>query len=171
MTVAQASDIPRLAGVATVVADHSWPACLADQIAAADRALDEVLGVVRLGWRRRTPDPQDLLQHVAAALRTETGLGVVLNTSALHEHRLGDILTRRDLAALVPYDNRMMLAEAASQIPATAELDGSLIVDLPDCDAEMVITTDYLARQFPAARPHPARLSEFVRTLLTGSWP
>jgi hypothetical protein len=64
MTVAQASDIPRLAGLATVVADHSWPGTSATVL----RLLDP--GGRQMILKRNTSTGSFQREHAALACWT-----------------------------------------------------------------------------------------------------
>ncbi|MFI2415092.1 bifunctional metallophosphatase/5'-nucleotidase [Streptomyces sp. NPDC018947] len=77
-----------------------------EAIGEAEKSLDEVVGQPSSHWKNRTFSPEELLRRVAARLRRQTGLGVILNTNAITPRPLGDVLTRRELIEPVPYDNR-----------------------------------------------------------------
>lgn len=88
-------------------AELSW---LTDAIGHAETALANVVGRPGCYWKSCTFSPEELLRRLAARLRHQTGIGVILNTSAVTPRPVGDVLTRRDLVELVPYDNRLLCA-------------------------------------------------------------
>ncbi|MEU6011461.1 hypothetical protein [Streptomyces sp. NPDC047453] len=144
-------------------AELSW---LTDAIGDAETALANVVGRPGSCWKSCTFSPEELFRRLAARLRHQTGNGVILNTSAVTPRPVGDVLTRRDLVELVPYDNRALCAgpSPACDPRTLGELEarfGPLVIEVPRRDA-LLITTDYLGQQFPATRPYPARLSQLV---------
>ncbi|WP_327258159.1 metallophosphoesterase [Streptomyces sp. NBC_01244] len=154
-------------------AELSW---LATSVGEAEAALDEVAIRPSRYWRGRTPTAQEILRRVAAGLRQQTGLGVILNTSALNSRPIGDTLTHREVGALVPYDNRLLHTGPSPALGPRSILDleerfGPLVIDAPARNAPL-ITTDYLAQQLTAIRPHTVTLRHAVLSELTsrGRW-
>ncbi|MFE2850123.1 metallophosphoesterase [Streptomyces lavendulae] len=154
-------------------AELSWATQVIGQ---AEASLDEIVGRPSMYWKNRTIIPEELLRHVAARLRRQTGLGVILNASAITPRPLGDVLTRRELIELVPYDNRLfqMGPSAAMHKRSVQDLapsGGPLVVDVPE-EHGPLLTTDYLAQQCAATRPHTATLIQVVlEELIAGGMP
>lgn len=136
-------------------------------IGAAETSLNETVGRPSGYWKNRTFSSEELLRHVAARLRRQTGLGVTLNTSAVTPHVLGDVLTRRELISLVPYDNRLLhTSPSAAPGRGTFQEGDLLVIDVPPQRAPL-LTTDYLAQQYAATCLYTATLSQVVLEELT----
>ncbi|MFI5743848.1 bifunctional metallophosphatase/5'-nucleotidase [Streptomyces anulatus] len=135
-------------------------------IGKAETSLDEVVGRPSNHWKNRAFSPEELLCHVAARLRRQTGLGVILNTSTITPRRLGNVLTRRELIELVPYDNRLLSTSASATArnhsgSALITSGDLLVIDFPKHRVQL-LTTDYLAQRYGAARLHTTSLSQIV---------
>ncbi|MEU4176383.1 metallophosphoesterase [Streptomyces sp. NPDC026589] len=144
-------------------AELDW---VTEAIGEAETSLDEVVGRPSSHWKNRVFGPEDLLRPVAACLRRQTGLGVILNASAITPRVLGDVLTRRELIELVPYDNRLLSTNASEtsrnqSASALITNDDHLVIDVPGQHVQL-LTTDYLAQQCGAVRPHTTSLSQVV---------
>ncbi|MFB7781414.1 metallophosphoesterase [Streptomyces vinaceus] len=150
-------------------AELSW---VTQAVGHADRALNEAVGRPSSHWRNRIFSPEELLRGVAARLRRQTGFGVILNTSAISPHTLGNVLTRRDLIDLVPYDNRLLRTDSPAgpccwPPSAVNGQRGPVVVEVPTLRVP-ILTTDYLAQQYAATHPHTTALRQVVLEELTG---
>ncbi|MFG1879544.1 hypothetical protein ACGFIV_32390 [Sphaerisporangium sp. NPDC049003] len=150
---------------------------LTTQIAKIDQQLDESIGPLRERWRNTSPDPGEVLARTATAIRDRTGAGVVLNHSALRQRHLQTTLTRRQLADLAPYDNRLLYVDVQAHhlvnlLIEIAAQTGPLAVSLHDRPSGRLLTTDYLA-PYLADSAHSAdlRLSHIIGAILTTSAP
>ncbi|MFD9687352.1 metallophosphoesterase [Kitasatospora sp. NPDC059088] len=146
-----------------------------DQLA---RRLAEPIGTIARPWAGTTPERHALLTAVTRHLHHQHHLPVVLADSTLRPAPLGTTLALGDLLALEPYANRLVVAEAPSDLAAwlerisAPELAGPLAT-WPLAPAETgpqhVLTSDYIADTFTTGHQKPTGqlVADAVRTVLT----